>query len=697
MTNNSYYLDERIYITLSTTASQDGLYQYNVYTLDDNLDDKLLFTGNLFLYAGTHINSIDLSDLARNLYSIESYTPTEKPLFVSVTVNSTVYTSDYVYVYPFYRYPNRKASDLDLSNLTNPSVLFSNNLELLPTYPKQQTDNLDIQYYDYLGSQTYTIDYGPIISPISDGKDLELRTGSLSTTDSTTTDIWFTSVSDQDKLTALSPFTWNYSTLTKPTHLLYVSNGQIKASRTIGSFPYSNSESYSATADNSVPYSVSVCADDQELFTPQVTTTGSILTTINTTIEQSTQPYFVDNIDGFVYDTTTNSFKSNNTYDSYNETLAIRFTDTNGDYVLELDANWDMSSSNEYSWTWTDNQELSDTYVYLEFCQFEFKIPLTYFTNSGRTYNFTLKQIDSYIYFYIQEATYDITIEQSGSLAVPVSLSDNILYYNADTRYKIDSEPFVDTDAYLSGTSDLIIGSMSALLPQGCKYMTLYKIDNETGISTYIGSASASQTLYQQFELGNTSNYHLAIVYLNPDNKLTTGYVYINPSKQYYTYTSDIMNYNTNGLDLAGIKWTFYKCTDTATKIGTFSCPKGYYLIWQDRFGSQQCQPFHMVDTYSEDIEASELTNYYGKRSIYKFEVQPKWKIQTSWITDSQYRCYESLFISPYLKLYNANEDLVYDVILKDHNYTEKTFLNQGKLFNLELTLEQDTTQNILY
>ena len=697
MTNNSYYLDERIYITLSTTASQDGLYQYNVYTLDDNLDDKLLFTGNLFLYAGTQINSIDLTDLARNLYSIESYTPTEKPLFVSVTVNSTVYTSDYVYVYPFYRYPNRKASDLDLSNLTNPSVLFSNNLELLPTYPKQQTDNLDIQYYEYLGSQTYTIDYGPIISPNTDGKDLELRSGSLVSTDSTTTDIWYTSVSDQDKLTALSPFTWNYSTLTKPTHLLYVSNGQTKASRTIGSFPYSNSESYSATADNSVPYSVSVCADDQELFTPQVTTTGSVLTTINTTIEQATQPYFVDNIDGFVYDTTTNSFKSNNTYDIYNETLSIRFTDTNGDYVLELDANWDMSSSNEYSWTWTDNQELSDTYVYLEFCQFEFKIPLTYFTNSGRTYNFTLKQIDSYIYFYIQEATYDITIEQSGSLTVPVSLSDNILYYKADTRYKIDSEPFVDNDAYLSGTSDLIIGSMSALLPQGCKYMTLYKIDNETGISTYIGSASASQTLYQQFELGNVSNYHLAIVYLNPDNKLTTAYVYINPSKQYYTYTSDIMNYNINGLDLAAAKWTFYKCTDTATKIGTFSCPKGYYLIWQDRFGSQQCQPFQMVDTYSEDIEASELTNYYGKRSIYKIEVQPKWKIQTSWITDSQYRCYESLFISPYLKLYNANEDLVYDVILKDHNYTEKTFLNQGKLFNLELTLEQDTTQNILY
>lgn len=697
MTNNSYYLDERIYITLSTTASQDGLYQYNVYTLDDNLDDKLLFTGNLFLYAGTQINSIDLTDLARNLYSIESYTPTEKPLFVSVTVNSTVYTSDYVYVYPFYRYPNKKASDLDLSNLTNPSVLFANNLDLLPTYPKISSDNLDIQYYDYLGSQTYTIDYGPIISPISDGKDLELRTGSLSTTDSTSTDIWYTSVSDQDKLTALSPFTWNYSTIEKPTHLLYVSNGQIKRTSSIESFPYSNSASYSETADNSVPYSVSVYADDQELFTPQVTTTGSVLTTINTTIEQATQPYFVENIDGFTYDTTTNSFKSNNTFDSYTETLAIRFTDANGDYVLELDANWDMSSSNEYSWTWTDNQELSDTYVYLEFCKFEFKIPLTYFTNSGSTYTFTLKQIDSYIYFYIQEATYNITIEQSGSLTVPVSLSDNILYYKADTRYKIDSEPFVDNDAYLSGTSDLIIGSMTALLPQGSKYMSLYKIDNETGISTYIGSASASQTLYQQFELGNVSNYHLAIVYLNPDNKLTTAYVYINHSKQYYTYTSDIMNYNINGLDLAATKWTFYKCTDTATKIGTFSCPKGYYLIWQDRFGSQQCQPFQKVDTYSEDIEASELTNYYGKRSIYKFEVQPKWKIQTSWITDSQYRCYESLFISPYLKLYNANEDLVYDVVLKDHNYTEKTFLNQGKLFNLELTLEQDTTQNILY
>ena len=697
MTNNSYYLDERIYATVSTNAAKDGLYLYNVYTLDDDANDKLVFTGKLFLYAGTQINNIDLTDLARNLYSIESYTPSEKPMFITIDDGLNVYSSDYVYIYPFYRSPNRKSSDLDLSTLTETSVLFANNLELLPTYPKQATENIDIQYYDYLGSKTKTIDYGPIISPVTNGKELELRSGSLYTTDSTTTDIWYTSVSDQDRLTALSPFTWNYTTTAKPTELRYVSNGQDKAIRTIDSIPYSNSESYTTTAENSVPYSVSVYADDQELFSPQITTTGSVLTTINTAIEESTQPYFVDNITGFTYDTATSRFKSNNTYETYNETVTIRFTDANGDYVLEKDDIWDMSSENEYFWTWTDNQELSDAFVLLESCKFEFKIPLTYFTNSGNTYTFTIKLSDSYIYFYIQESVYAITIEQSGSLELPVPLNDNILYYNANTRYEIDSEPFEDKDAYMSGTDDLISGQYLVLLPKNIKYMSLYKIDKTNGISTYIGSASEGQTLYQKFELGNVSNYHFAIVYLDSNNKLNTAYAYINPSKQYYTYTSNILNYNINSLALETYKWTFYKCIDTATKIGKFSCPKGYYLIWQDRFGSRQCQPFQMVDTYSEDITGSELTNYYGKRSIYKVEVQPKWKIQTSWITDSQYRCYESLFVSPYLKLYNASEDLIYDVILKDRNYTEKTFLNQGRLFNLELTLEQDTTQNILY
>lgn len=128
------------------------------------------------------------------------------------------------------------------------------------------------------------------------------------------------------------------------------------------------------------------------------------------------------------------------------------------------------------------------------------------------------------------------------------------------------------------------------------------------------------------------------------------------------------------------------------------TCPKGYFLQWRDRWGSLQCQPFNKVNEYSEDIEASEITNYYGKRSIYKTENQPTFKINSGWIATDIYPVYEGIFVSPTLTLYDADTDTSYDVILKDRSYTEKTFENQQhQMFNLTLNLELSTKQTILY
>ena len=139
-------------------------------------------------------------------------------------------------------------------------------------------------------------------------------------------------------------------------------------------------------------------------------------------------------------------------------------------------------------------------------------------------------------------------------------------------------------------------------------------------------------------------------------------------------------------------------CTDNSILIGRAVCPKGYFLLWQDRLGSGQCQPFEMVNTYSEEVTGSEITNYYGKRSLYKVEVRPKWKLNSGWLTDDEYRAYESLFVSPWVKLYNADENACYEVILKDRAYTEKTFENQSRrLFNLSVEVEQVEAQGILY
>ena len=125
-------------------------------------------------------------------------------------------------------------------------------------------------------------------------------------------------------------------------------------------------------------------------------------------------------------------------------------------------------------------------------------------------------------------------------------------------------------------------------------------------------------------------------------------------------------------------------------------CPAKYYLLWQDRFGGMQSQPFTGTETYSEDVNQSYTTNYKGYKNVSGVDVQPKWKLNTGWISTELYPYYESIFVSPYLKLYITDTDETIDVVLDDSEYTEKTFKNQGnKLFNLEVNLQKTKSQNI--
>lgn len=127
-------------------------------------------------------------------------------------------------------------------------------------------------------------------------------------------------------------------------------------------------------------------------------------------------------------------------------------------------------------------------------------------------------------------------------------------------------------------------------------------------------------------------------------------------------------------------------------------CTKGYYLMWQDRMGGIQSQHFSANNKYSETFEHTTITNYRGEKHKVGVEVSPKFEINSGWIDESKYPNYESIFISPYLKLYDIQEDTTYNVVVTDTQYDEKTFHNQGrKLFNLQLSLEKNTKQNITY
>ena len=126
------------------------------------------------------------------------------------------------------------------------------------------------------------------------------------------------------------------------------------------------------------------------------------------------------------------------------------------------------------------------------------------------------------------------------------------------------------------------------------------------------------------------------------------------------------------------------------------ACKSRYYLLWQDRYGSYQSQPFNGKMEYSENITNSEYVSYTGERHKYNVQVQPKWKLNSGWLKEDLFPFYESIYVSPILKLYDTETETEYDVILND-NYVEKKYVNEKKLLSIELNLEATEKQTITY
>ena len=125
-------------------------------------------------------------------------------------------------------------------------------------------------------------------------------------------------------------------------------------------------------------------------------------------------------------------------------------------------------------------------------------------------------------------------------------------------------------------------------------------------------------------------------------------------------------------------------------------CPSRFYLQWRDRGGSYQSQPFNDYVTYSETFNRNETQNYQGIRKQSTIGVQPKWRINSDWITEDVYPIYESIYTSPSLILYDTQEDEAYKVIVTG-DYVEKTYKNQKTLFNINLDLESANNQKFRY
>lgn len=133
-------------------------------------------------------------------------------------------------------------------------------------------------------------------------------------------------------------------------------------------------------------------------------------------------------------------------------------------------------------------------------------------------------------------------------------------------------------------------------------------------------------------------------------------------------------------------------------RIANLDGESRYFLKWRDRYGMSQIQPFKGTFTYKESIKSNTITNWKREKKLIDSTVQGSWRLNTDWISEKLYPFYESIFVSPWLQLYDSKEDKLYDVVLTNTEYDEKTFNNQSRnLFNLQLEVELSTTQNIIY
>lgn len=126
-------------------------------------------------------------------------------------------------------------------------------------------------------------------------------------------------------------------------------------------------------------------------------------------------------------------------------------------------------------------------------------------------------------------------------------------------------------------------------------------------------------------------------------------------------------------------------------------CPAQYYVQWIDRYGTYQCQPFSKISTFSNDYSTTTMVAYNKeKRPIFK-TVNSTWNLNSEFIPEDKLPYYESLFVSDKVILYDAKNDMSYNVVLTDTKFVEKTFANQQRrMFNLQITLEKANEQYIL-
>lgn len=119
-------------------------------------------------------------------------------------------------------------------------------------------------------------------------------------------------------------------------------------------------------------------------------------------------------------------------------------------------------------------------------------------------------------------------------------------------------------------------------------------------------------------------------------------------------------------------------------------CPSRYYVKWVDRYGGIQCQPFEGKTTFNSNYESQVIMNQYERERKINWTYSNKWTLNSGYIKDEDYPVYESIFVSPYVQLYDAEQDRCFDVMVVNTDYTEKSYKTSKKMLSFNITLVEN-------
>lgn len=136
--------------------------------------------------------------------------------------------------------------------------------------------------------------------------------------------------------------------------------------------------------------------------------------------------------------------------------------------------------------------------------------------------------------------------------------------------------------------------------------------------------------------------------------------------------------------------------------------PADYYLLWVNRLGAAQCQPFCKKSILKESVKTNYLTRINSSispislqslnaQSPYNKTVEYTWTLNSHWLTYDEYNEFESLMTSKNVYLFDYKTNMMHEVVVSNSAWEYKDSNNTRRPFNLTIDVKKASTDNIVY